>query len=49
MLETVIIVLVVLWALGFLGGFVAGNLIHVLLVVALIMVIVRLAQGRKIV
>ncbi len=49
MLETVIIVLVVLWALGFFGGFVAGNLIHVLLVVALIMVIVRLAQGRKIV
>lgn len=49
MLETVIIVLLVLWALGFFGGFVAGNLIHVLLVVALIMVIVRLAQGRKIV
>ncbi len=49
MLETVIIVLVVLWALGFFGGFVAGNLVHVLLVVALIMVIVRLAQGRKIV
>lgn len=49
MLETVIIVLVVLWALGFFGGFVAGNLIHVLLVVALIMVILRLAQGRKIV
>ena len=49
MLETVIIVLLVLWALGFFGGFVAGNLIHVLLVVALIMVIIRLAQGRKIV
>lgn len=49
MLETVIIVLVVLWALGFFGGFVAGNLIHLLLVVALIMVIIRLAQGRKIV
>lgn len=49
MLETVIIVLVVLWALGFFGGFMAGNLIHVLLVVALIMVILRLAQGRKIV
>ena len=49
MLETVIIVLLILWALGFFGGFVAGSLIHLLLVVALIMVISRLAQGRKIV
>lgn len=48
MLETVIIVLLVLWALGYFGGFVAGSLIHLLLVVALIILIVRLAQGRKI-
>lgn len=48
MLETVIVVLIVLWALGFFGGFVAGNLIHLLLVVALVMVIFRLASGRKI-
>lgn len=49
MLETVIVVLIVLWALGFFGGFVAGNLIHLLLVIALVMVIFRLASGRKIV
>lgn len=49
MLETLIIILVVLWALGFFGGFVAGNLIHLLLVVALVMVVIRLASGRKIV
>jgi hypothetical protein len=49
MLETLIIVLVVLWALGFFGGFVASGLVHLLLVVALVMVIFRLASGRKLV
>ena len=49
MLETVIVVLVVLWALGFFGGFVAGNFIHILLVLALVMIVFRLASGRKIV
>ncbi len=48
MLEIIAIVLVVLWALGYFGGFVAGNVIHVLLVIALVMVIIRLASGRKI-
>jgi hypothetical protein len=47
MLETVIIVLVVLWALGFFGGFVASGLIHGLLVIALVILIIRLASGRK--
>lgn len=47
MFETLIIVLVVLWALGFFGGFVAGNLIHLLLVVALVLFIFRLASGRR--
>lgn len=48
MLETVIIVLLVLWALGYFGGFVAGGLIHLLLVIALVVFIVRLASGRKV-
>jgi hypothetical protein len=47
MFETLIIVLVVLWALGFFGGFVTGGLIHALLVIALVMLIIRLASGRK--
>ena len=47
MLETLIIVLVVLWALGFFGGFVASGLIHILLVIALVILILRLAGGRK--
>ncbi len=48
MLETIIIVLVVLWALGYFGGFVAGGLIHALLVIALIVLIIRLVSGRKV-
>jgi hypothetical protein len=47
MLETILIVLVVLWALG-LFAFHASGLIHVLLVIALVVLIVRLLQGRKI-
>lgn len=47
MLWTIIIVLLVLWALGF--GFVpaAGSLIHLLLVVALIVLVVQLITGRR--
>jgi hypothetical protein len=41
MLETIIIILVVLWLLGF-GFHVGGNLIHALLVIALIVFVVRL-------
>lgn len=48
MLETLIIVLVVLWALGFFGGFVASGLIHVLLVIALVVLVIRLLSGRRV-
>ncbi|MDP2914657.1 MAG: lmo0937 family membrane protein [Candidatus Aminicenantes bacterium] len=47
MLEAILIILVVLWALGFFALH-AGSLIHVLLVIALVVLIVRLLQGRKI-
>jgi len=47
MLETILIILVILWALGFFA-FHAGGLVHVLLVIAAIVLIVRLLQGRKI-
>jgi hypothetical protein len=47
MLGTILIILVILWALG-LFAFHAGGLIHVLLVIALVVLIVRLLQGRKI-
>jgi fatty acid desaturase len=47
MLEAILIVLVVLWALG-LFAFHASGLIHLLLVIAAIVLIVRLLQGKKI-
>ncbi len=47
MLWTILLIILVLWALGF--GFVpaAGNLIHLLLVVALVVLIVQLVTGRR--
>lgn len=47
MLWTVALVLIVLWALGFIGHF-GGGLIHLLLVIALIAVVIRLIQGRRV-
>jgi hypothetical protein len=49
MLMTLAIVLLVLWALGFVAFHVSSGLIHILLVVALILFIVRLVQGRRVV
>ena len=48
MLETLIIILVVMWALGFFGGFVTSGLIHILLVIALVILIFRVIGGRKV-
>ncbi|MEX1259175.1 MAG: lmo0937 family membrane protein [Gemmatimonadota bacterium] len=48
MLTTVALVLIVLWALGFFGGFVSTSLIHLLLVIALVVIVLRLASGRRI-
>jgi hypothetical protein len=46
MLWTLLLILLVMWALG-LGFGVAGNLIHILLVVAVVVLIVNLIQGRR--
>jgi len=47
MLWTIIIILVVLWALGFgFAGAQVGSLIHILLVIALIVLVVQLIRGR---
>lgn len=48
MLETILIILVIVWALGFFAFHVSSNLIHVLLVIAVVILIVRLLRGRKI-
>jgi hypothetical protein len=47
MLETIVIILVIMWALGMVGGYAFGGLIHLLLVVALVVVIIRVIQGRR--
>ncbi|WP_257309806.1 lmo0937 family membrane protein [Geothrix fuzhouensis] len=49
MLWTIAVILVVLWALGLVSGYTMGSFIHVLLVLAIIIVLVRLIQGRRIV
>jgi hypothetical protein len=46
LLYTIAIVLIIIWAISFFGGFVTGGLIHILLVIALIAVILRVIQGR---
>jgi Family of unknown function (DUF5670) len=48
MLWTLVVILVVLWVLGFATSYTLGGLLHVLLVIAVVVVVVRLLQGRKI-
>lgn len=48
MIYTIAVVLLVLWALGLLTSFSMGGFIHVLLVAAVVMVLVRVIQGRKV-
>jgi hypothetical protein len=48
MLGTIAIVLIVLWLLGMVSSTTIGGFVHVLLVVAIIMVLVQLIQGRRV-
>ena len=48
MLETIAIVLVVLWLLGIVSGYTLGNFIYVLLVIAVVLFLVRLISGRTV-
>lgn len=47
MLETLIVILAVLWLLGLVTSYTMGGFIHVLLVLAVIVLLVRLIQGRR--
>lgn len=47
MLWTIVAILLILWLLGLVSGYTLGNLIHILLVIALVIIIVRVIQGRK--
>ena len=48
MLWTIFIILLVLWALGMVTAYTAGGLIHLLLAVAVVVLVIRLFQGRRI-
>jgi len=51
LLYTIAVILVIIWALGFFGvlgeGIATGGLIHILLVIAIVIVLLRVIQGRK--
>ncbi len=48
MLETIVVLLIILWALGLVSSYTMGGFIHILLVVALVVLAIRLIQGRRV-
>jgi hypothetical protein len=48
MLWTICIILLLLWAVGLATSYTAGGLIHILLVIAVVVMIIRLIQGRRV-
>ncbi len=49
MLQTIAVILIVLWLLGLVTSYTVGGFIHVLLVVAIIIVLLRVIQGRRVI
>jgi hypothetical protein len=49
MLETIAVILLVLWVLGMVSSYTIGGLIHILLVAAIVIFLVRVIQGRRVV
>jgi len=47
MLWTIFVVLVILWMLGLVSGYTIGGFIHILLVIAIVVVLIRIIQGRR--
>ena len=48
MLETIAVILVILWILGFVSSYTMGGFIHVLLIVAVVIILLRVIQGRRV-
>jgi hypothetical protein len=48
MLETIAIILIILWAVGLVSSYTMGGLIHILLVIAVVVILFRVIQGRRI-
>lgn len=49
MLETIAVILIVLWLLGMVSAYTMGGLIHLLLVIAVVMFLVRVISGRRVI
>lgn len=49
MLETIAVILIILWLLGLVSSYTMGGFIHLLLVIALVVIVLRVIQGRRIV
>jgi len=47
MLETIAVILLILWLLGLVSSYTMGGFIHILLVIAVVVILVRLIQGRR--
>jgi hypothetical protein len=47
MLETIAVILIILWVLGLVSAYTMGGLIHILLVVAIVVILLRVIQGRR--
>ena len=47
MLWTIAVILVVLWLLGLVSSYTLGGLIHILLVIAIVIIVINLIQGRR--
>ena len=47
MLWTIFVILLILWLLGFVSGYTIGGFIHILLVIAIVVVLIRVIQGRS--
>jgi len=48
MLWTIFVILLVLWALGLVTSYTMGGFIHILLVIALVVIVIQLVQGRRV-
>lgn len=48
MLETIAVILIVLWLLGMVSSYTMGGFIHILLIIAVVVIILRVISGRKI-
>ena len=49
MLWTIFVILLILWLLGLVSGYALGGFIHILLVIAVVVLVIRLIQGRAVI